>query len=467
MAQAAPPERLYAGVRAIARFWIWFFFKAVEVRHRERVPPAGPVLLCVNHPNNLIDSLLVGAVLRRKVHYLATAALFRNRLLAWFLRTCGVIPVYRKQDDPDKMDRNVETFSACLEALDEGRVIAIYPEGTTHAEARVQRIKTGAARIALLYEARREAGESRGAWLALVPVGLTFEARKSFRGRVLVAFGPPIPVLPHLEQHREDAVKAVDAVTRAIQWAMESQVVHADRIGQADLARAVEALYRDDLVRQLQTERGLTPGEIDTLRLTRTIEDAIAHFRVREPERVEAIWQRIQGYRAMLAEYRVRDQAVQARLTRRPARQRLRTSGLALLGLPVFAYGSAVNALPYFVPRWLSRRLARKETDYATVRLLASVVAFPLFWGAETWLAWRLAGAHWAAAFALSLPVTGLLAYHYLAGLGRLRSQLRLGALGLTQRHAARHLLAERQAIIADLERAKADYLGATRETLA
>ncbi|MBI2466737.1 MAG: 1-acyl-sn-glycerol-3-phosphate acyltransferase, partial [Candidatus Rokubacteria bacterium] len=226
MAQTAPPDRLYAGVRAIARFWMWFFFKAVEVRHRERVPPAGPVLLCVNHPNNLIDSLLVGAVLRRKVHYLATAALFRNRLLAWFLRTCGVIPVYRKQDDPDKMDRNVETFSACLEALDEGRVIAIYPEGTTHAEARVQRIKTGAARIALLYEARPEAGESRGAELALVPVGLTFEARKSFRGRVLVAFGPPIPVLPHLEQHREDPVKAVDALTRAIQWAMESQVVH-------------------------------------------------------------------------------------------------------------------------------------------------------------------------------------------------------------------------------------------------
>ena len=33
-------------------------------------------------------------------------------------------------------------------------MLAIYPEGTTHAETRVQRIKTGAARIALDYEAR-------------------------------------------------------------------------------------------------------------------------------------------------------------------------------------------------------------------------------------------------------------------------------------------------------------------------
>src|SRR5437762_12351707 len=71
-------DRFYASVRAVARFWLWFFFKAVDVRHPERVPARGPVLLCINHPNNLIDSLVVGTVLRRKVHYLATAALFRS-----------------------------------------------------------------------------------------------------------------------------------------------------------------------------------------------------------------------------------------------------------------------------------------------------------------------------------------------------------------------------------------------------
>jgi 1-acyl-sn-glycerol-3-phosphate acyltransferase len=49
----------------------------------------GPVLLCINHPNNLIDSLLVGSVLPRKVHYLATAALFRNPLIARFLLRWG------------------------------------------------------------------------------------------------------------------------------------------------------------------------------------------------------------------------------------------------------------------------------------------------------------------------------------------------------------------------------------------
>jgi hypothetical protein len=181
---------------------------------------------------------------------------------------------------------------------------------------------------------------------------------------------------------------------------------------------------------------------------------------------VERIWQRIQAYRAMLATYHVRDQAVQARLARPPATRRLRASGMAALALPLFAYGAAVNGLPYLVPRWLARRLARKETDYATIRLLASMVAFPVFWAIETWVVWRLAGAGWALAFAVSLPVSGLIAYHYWAGLARLRSRLRFAALTTTHRQAASRLLTERQAIIEELEQARADYVKATTGTL-
>src|SRR5215831_12501539 len=122
---SVPIERLdalYGLVRLAARFWIWFFYKDVTVRHPERLPARGPLLLCINHPNNLIDSLLVGAVVRRKVHYLATAALFRNPLVRRFLLGCGAIPVYRKQDDPDKMGNNVDAFEACFGVLARGGV---------------------------------------------------------------------------------------------------------------------------------------------------------------------------------------------------------------------------------------------------------------------------------------------------------------------------------------------------------
>jgi hypothetical protein len=78
-------------------------------------------------------------------------------------------------------------------------------------------------------------------------------------------------------------------------------------------------------------------------------------------------------YRALLTEYRVKDEAVQARQPLR--RERVRNSLEAILGFPVFVYGSAVNGLPCLTPRGLARRLVKKTTDYATARFLASVVA--------------------------------------------------------------------------------------------
>ena len=341
----------------------------------EIVPASGPVLLCINHPNNLIDSLLVGAVLPRKVHYLATAALFRNPLVARFLARLrghpGLPQAGRsRQDGPEH---------GCLRRLlpraRAGQLVGIYPEGTTHAESRVQRIKTGAARIALDYQA-----SGRGA--PRPPPGRHhFEPRKAFRGHVRVSFGEPIPLVPYATVYRDEPAKAVEALTTAIQWGMEAEILHVGRPERQDLIRAVDDIYRSDLIRELQEERGLGTRQIDPLRLSRAIADAAAHFEERDPERVARLWTAVQKYRAMLAAYRVRDQAVRAHAQPPPARARLRHSWEASIGLPFFAYGLVVNGLPYLLPRWLARRTARNETDYATTRLLVECRRVPALLG--------------------------------------------------------------------------------------
>jgi glycerol-3-phosphate O-acyltransferase / dihydroxyacetone phosphate acyltransferase len=280
---------------------------------------------------------------------------------------------------------------------------------------------------------------------------------------VLVSFGPPLPLHAYADIYRDDPVKAVDALTRQLQDAMEHEVVNVERIDDARLLQAIELLYRDTLAREVMEARGVGPRDVDPVRLSRSIVDAIAWFKAREPERVEAIWQRIRTYRALLTQYHIRDETVRARLARLPARARLVYSWDAIVGLPFFVYGALVNLGPYAVPRWLARRLARKETDYATVRLLASIVAYPVFYGLEIWLVLRVAGALAAALFALSLPLSGLIAYRYLAGAGRLRGRLRFMLLAATHEAAARRLVAERAAIVAELERAKAEWVTATK----
>ena len=72
--------------------------------------------------------------------------------------------------------------------LGEGGAIGIFPEGLSHDESQLARLKTGAARLAL-GGAQRTSGP-----IPIVPCGLTFIHPKRFRSRVLVQYGPPIAI---------------------------------------------------------------------------------------------------------------------------------------------------------------------------------------------------------------------------------------------------------------------------------
>ena len=59
----------------------------------EAVPRAGPVLLVANHPNSLLDPVLVVAAARRPVRFLAKAPLFVDPKVGWLVKAAGAIPV--------------------------------------------------------------------------------------------------------------------------------------------------------------------------------------------------------------------------------------------------------------------------------------------------------------------------------------------------------------------------------------
>lgn len=454
-------DAIYFVFRAFVKLWIWIFFRRIQVHHSRRVPLRGPVVLAINHPNNLIDTLIIGTLIRRKIHYLATATLFQNPLLAAFLRQMGVIPISRRQDAPDTAERNVRAFEACYRALEAGAVIGIYPEGTTHAEQRVQRIKTGTARIVLEAEARH--GGRLG--VRLIPVGLTFDVRKSFRGGVLVSFGEPLHLTSHLARYATAPPEAVEELTDALHAAMRAQIPHVERPDLTSLVRDVEALYKGDLILTLMAARGLTPREIDPLRLSQKIVAGIHYYGAHDPERLLTIRQKLDHYQSALRDLHLHDEAIRSERGASTIRRHLRGALFGLFGFPLFLYGAAMNLLPYSLPRVLSRRIARKETDYATTKLIASVVALPLFYGLQLWVAWRLFGRVVALTYGVSLPLSGLFALSYWRQLNIFRQSLYVSYLNFTRDQLVTRLLEERAQLIALIDAARDDYLVATRES--
>src|SRR6478735_5859949 len=158
-------------IHAVISIALRLFFRRIEVVGVDRVPKAGPLLFVLNHPNGLVDPALVFVSLPRRVSFLAKSTLFDNRIGAFVLRTFEILPVYRRVDAGAKLESNSVTFDNCFELLRRGRCIAIFPEGISHDAPQLQKMKTGAARIALGAVSDRL---SPAVGLKIVPVGLYY-----------------------------------------------------------------------------------------------------------------------------------------------------------------------------------------------------------------------------------------------------------------------------------------------------
>jgi 1-acyl-sn-glycerol-3-phosphate acyltransferase len=114
--------------RWFARGLVGFYYPRIEIEGAERLPASGPLILVANHPNSLIDPVLLGVAARRPVRLLAKAPLFKIPVFGQALRAAGMIPAYRGADDPKAVKRNLDSLAAAARALTEkNAVVGIFP----------------------------------------------------------------------------------------------------------------------------------------------------------------------------------------------------------------------------------------------------------------------------------------------------------------------------------------------------
>ena len=110
-------------------------------------------------------------------------------VISFLLKTVEALPVYRKLDAGEDVSKNQETFRAAEERLRNGGSIALFPEGVSHNSPELLPMKTGAARIALGAVSVGERFDLR-----IVPVGLHYTSKTTFRSEVVLHFGESFPV---------------------------------------------------------------------------------------------------------------------------------------------------------------------------------------------------------------------------------------------------------------------------------
>jgi len=448
-------------VRVLGEALVRLYYPVRAIDGAERIPAGQPIIFVLNHPNGLLDPLVLRVATGRASRFLAKSTLFGNPLGRLAMDAFGSIPVYRAQEakpgdasrgawtepgsarrSPSREgagplsgfpQRNEETFARCRAELASGGVLALFPEGTSHSDPQLRPLKTGAARIALSAEAEQDGRLG----VTIVPVGLAYDRKTTFRSSVLLVVGEPIAVAPRLEDYRRDERAAVAALTDEIAARLDAVVLQAESrellAGIARVAGWTSAAPDDPAGRH---------------RRARELAVAYERLRARDPARVEAVVAEVRGYWQTLRRLGVRDPwALEMPAPRAGAM--LAAVAELVLAAPFALMGALLGWVPYRFSGVIARRATKDEDLLSTVKLLAGSLFLFLAWAAEAALMGFWRGAVWALPTFAAAMATGYLALRFDELLRDGRAAWRALSMRAFHFNTARRL-AERRRVLAD-----------------
>jgi 1-acyl-sn-glycerol-3-phosphate acyltransferase len=430
-------------IRFVILSLMHLFYPHIEVKGRQNLPEAGPILFVLNHPNGLLDPMLLILSLGRPVSFLAKSSFWGNLVGRWLMQAFEALPVYRSRDEKPEggaqsgmAEQNEATFARCRVLLQQGKLLALFPEGTTHSRTTLLPLRTGAARIAAGAEA--ETGWNLG--LQIVPVGLWYQNKTRFRTSALVIIGPSFGLTEFSTLYTTDQRQAVRALTDQIETCLEEVVLQAENA---------------ELLTGLPYIAAWTAPEGETLTLAQqhdrvaTLLAAYQRLSQTDPTRLKAIAQQARRYARLLNILGINNPW---RLELAPIHRGRVISWLLLLflSLPLAAAGVFLSYIPYRLAGPLTPRLVGPEDEVAgTGKLIIGSILVALAWLIEAIIYGILFGFIWGILLLLAAPGLAYTALRWGETWDKVREVVTAGWLHWRHRSLVEALVARRQALTA------------------
>jgi 1-acyl-sn-glycerol-3-phosphate acyltransferase len=130
----------------LMRFVAWLLIHTV---HRVRgvnidyIPEEGAAVLVCNHVS-FMDAVVVMAYSPRPIRFVMDHSIFKIPFLSWIFRTAKAIPIASAKEDPWLMEKS---FVDIAQALHEGDLVCIFPEGKLTKDGEMNEFKGGIMKI--------------------------------------------------------------------------------------------------------------------------------------------------------------------------------------------------------------------------------------------------------------------------------------------------------------------------------
>ncbi len=128
------------------RFLVWLLSHTmyrVEQENLTVIPEHGAAVIVCNHVS-YVDALLLAGACRRPIRFIVHKPIYELPVLHFIFRVGGAIPIIARREDPAA---NQRAFDAIADALDNGDLLCVFPEGRLTRDGEMNEFKTGIERI--------------------------------------------------------------------------------------------------------------------------------------------------------------------------------------------------------------------------------------------------------------------------------------------------------------------------------
>ncbi len=130
----------------LMRFIVWMLIHTVyrlEKSGLEMIPDEGAAVIVCNHVS-FVDALVIAAACPRPIRFVMDHRIFGIPVLSFVFRTSRAIPIAPAKEDPAMMER---AFAEVARALQEGDLVALFPEGRITDTGELYPFRPGITRI--------------------------------------------------------------------------------------------------------------------------------------------------------------------------------------------------------------------------------------------------------------------------------------------------------------------------------
>ncbi|MGB1031762.1 MAG: lysophospholipid acyltransferase family protein [Flavobacteriales bacterium] len=174
------------------------FYRKFKVEGKENFPKDGPVIVVSNHQNGLMDPVMCCLSSPRQLHFLTRADVFKKPFIRAIITRLNMMPVYRPHDRVENMtEKNEFIFNHCIERLEKGACIALFPEGNHSNKYTIRPMKKGLARM--VYRSIEKNPELAN--IKIVAMGIHYSDYTDFREDFTIRISEPIDLKDWLTEH--------------------------------------------------------------------------------------------------------------------------------------------------------------------------------------------------------------------------------------------------------------------------